>query len=188
MTTSLENRIGVGSRLYHMTNERSWGSICKSEFLKPFSLLPKKGVDCYDGQFIVCGVKKDFGDFKEYGLLDALTKYVREKEFFPGKIILLSFTLKNTDGVYVRDYSYNSPKVYVDLCGKDLFKEQTNSMKMFFLKSDELELINRQKLLGRQSTIPIQQYDGSYKVTEIWVPYAVPISELTVEEEDFTIK
>lgn len=183
--TSLEHRIGVGSRVYHMTNESNWKQICRDGFLKPNSVLPKVDDTWYDGSFTVFSVRKDFGDFKEYGLLEYLTKHVSGKHLFPERIILLSYLLKNTDGVYVRDYSPHSPKVYVDLCGKDLFKKSLDSMANFFLKNDEIELINKQMTLGRKSTIPLQQYNGSYKVPEIWIPYAVPVKDISVEEEDF---
>ncbi len=199
MTTTqpLEHRIDVGSRVYHMTTWYRWVNYIQRGMRSlPKILLPrtnpkeelgasKNDQDLInqlgtflDKNYVVCGAVKDFSDWKEHGLYNRLKNHVCRD--FDQSLVVLSFILETGENVYVREHAHWSPKRFTELCGKNLFR---------FLNSeevpsdDEIKLFHSQQRLFLASSTPIKDYDGSFQLPEIWVPYAIPLDKITLEEE-----
>ncbi|MBI5066239.1 hypothetical protein HZA97_08445 [Candidatus Woesearchaeota archaeon] len=180
-TQPLEHRISVGSRVYHMTNEDNWERIQRDGFLKPCSVVKPPTYeylieDFYFGTFIVCGVNKNFDEWKEHLLFDYLKTYITKNR---AKLVTLSFPLKNISGIYVREHAHFSPKIFLELCGQDLWSLVFGHDQL--LEEDKRELFNSQRLLRDHSVVKLADYSGMYKVPELWYPHPVPVDKITVE-------
>lgn len=180
MTTTqpLEHRIGVGTRVYHMTSEVSW-EIIQEDCLRPCSFPNPYFFTGQDPKYclpksIVCSASKDFDEWKEFGLFKDLLYRIG---YGKRKSILLSFPLEIIKRILVVDHAHLSPKRFLELGKKNLWKEPPGMSS----PREEKDLWREQCSKYALSLIPLERYDQTYQLPEIWVPYAVPLDKITVE-------
>src|SRR3989338_5487645 len=106
MTTTkpLEQRIGVGSRVYHLTDRQNMRSIREqclhSRTQLPLSVSGFLDIPWHKG-FIVCSATRDFQDWKDLGLYSHLVEWV---SLYSGpEMVKLSFTLENLNDCLVME-------------------------------------------------------------------------------------
>lgn len=190
----LEQRIGVGSRLYHITATSRWVNN-EDNFWQPLTRpaqglegseedkkLSQRLADHLSRKYLVCGVRKDFQDWKKHGLYDRIIKHIhpfRSNFTTDLPVVTLSFVIENEENIYVREHAHWCPKKFLELIEKDLFE----CLKTRIMPSEkECELFDSQLIKYIASTTPLKDYDGSFQLPEIWYPHKIPIDKITVEE------
>jgi hypothetical protein len=187
--TSLEQRIGVGSKLYHLTSAGNLEYI-KTSGLKPRSLTSydmacalnkDSALPRYSAleKYVVCSATEDFSDWKKYGLLDYLIKHV---QMFSNKISKLSFVLEDIRGCFVAEHAHLSPKRLIEICGEDLWKRRKNQHIFGSLSQSQQVVWISQNDKYDCSAIPMREYKGDYELPELWIPHFIPFDKITVED------
>lgn len=177
---SLENRIGVGSRVYHLTAQGKLDYIeasCLAPMTYSSNVMSRKlGVG--SRRHIVCGVTDDFSDWEKYGLLDHLIIHVQT---FSSKISKLSFVLEDVKDCFAAEHSHVSPKRFVEVCGEDLWKKVKNRNLFGSLNKNQEKIWYKQNEKYDKSVVYVSEYKGDYELPEIWYPHAVHFDKITVE-------
>jgi len=167
--------------LYHYTNQGRIQGIYESGFLFPSSrALPsdQKVVDNVSAR-----VKELIGDnvylvglelfndprWKEYGLMETLLGHVDGR----GGIICFEVPIfPGTKGL-VREHAYISSKGFIERYGADLFKLAREEK----IAGDDQRFYDCWNLYIN-STIPLSEYRGDFKVPEIWIAQKTPLDLL----------
>ncbi len=163
--------------LRHFTSEKKWDMIQKSKYLLPKSIiLDKYEAEKFSLQWeprtgIVCIPTYAIDAWDEYGLMGYVNLYTSGK-------IALDFPSPESENVFVRDHSINSPKYYLDNYGFDLFGESFFPLLDSFFSREENEIINEQVKQYFKSTIRLDKYRNNYAVPEMWVTSKIHISKI----------
>ncbi len=192
----LEKTLMIGSRLYHLTHEDDWNWMQKNieTGLRPQSIpntwlhFERRTPQLKGKLFTVCGVTKDFEDWKEHGLFDYLIEHIGQYDRDYGKILQLSFPIEQEDSVYVVDHSRISPKTFRELYGVDIW--YLRGIREAFSESqrrtwfEHLSPIWFKHLAEySNSLVALQEYNGSFALPEVWYPHRVPLEKIKVEGE-----
>ncbi len=176
-------RLGVGSRVYHLTDHLNLSSICgqglQPRTPAPMGMYVKMHFDeiPLSRGFIVCSATEDFSDWKKFEVFEELYFYVLKNA--SSRILKLSFILEDVSDCFVLEHAYSSPKRFVDLCGEDLW---TRVKKHELLNRDQEQLYLKQLDLYDSSAISLRDYKGNYQLPELWIPHTTPFDKLTIEE------
>lgn len=104
----------------------------------------------------------------EYGLMDYLLKYTTNE-------VILCVPILKPEKCFVRDHTPFSPKRLVDQYGEDLATAFHKGNLSFY--EPRIAKAFHEYL---ESTISLQDYDGSYCVPEIWLGQRTPLDKITV--------
>jgi len=173
-------------RLIHYTSRKNWVQIKKEGVILPKALpiilghevservkgiigrnateMAREGL-CLVG--IPPGTK---GKWEKYGLL----KYIIAKK----GTVKLSIPILHKDHAFVRDHALISPLRFKQLVGKDLWKESFEGRLKYGMPDNDVFLKCANEYL--ESTVLLSEYDGSYKVPELWVRQITPIELVQV--------
>lgn len=188
-------------RIYHFTSGLNWQGIQYTKNLEPHSTpeipllnLPTNpynahqmkrideiiasNLDYWKGNFVVGIPESGIGAWKEFELFDRIITHC--KDGVTNKVILLSFSLNEENGTYIRDHSYFSPKRFTELYNKDLSDFTT-----LLLGGEEgdIERLLKQFELCADSVVSLEDYKDSYEVPELWIPHQISLDSLEMEDQ-----
>ncbi|MDO8517330.1 MAG: hypothetical protein Q7S33_04360 [Nanoarchaeota archaeon] len=162
-------------KVVHYTSKENWERIQESGFL-----LPKTGPNDCCGElsdrvknmfkadsYLVCMPRPLDNGWVESGLMDYVLKYTTGE-------VALSVPILDRKKSFVREHAHGSSKRFMELWGEDLFKEVEEGR---LDSNDSRVLEGENKYL--ESTVPLDEYDGSYLAPEIWLAQTTPVDKLT---------
>jgi hypothetical protein len=178
--------------VYHYTSATNWRQIQQEGVLKPLRPAMTLGFvfndvtrpiskekpelrSFWEGEHIVGGVDaSDFGPWREFGDHDRLLEFVSKGT---GRVVLLSFPAYIVRGAVLLDHYHDSVRKRKGVFGRDPLEDP-----------DSIDRETRQKIseLSAQyfrSAVRGLEYDGSFRVPEIWIPHSINLSDLTVEKD-----
>jgi len=164
-------------RIIHYTSDLNWEMIQESGLLLPKSgatyasptiVLSDRVRNVIQDDLYLVGMQKPLcNGLVEYGVMDYLLKHTSGE-------VILNVPIIETGRGFVRDLAHISPKRFVDQYGEDLCKASLEGN----ISDDDPRLVEADNKYV-ESTIPLDQYDGSYLAPEIWLPQETPVSKLT---------
>ncbi len=167
--------------IIHFTSEENWESIQNSGFL-----LPKTRPDNFNqgdlddlkdtikfDEYIVGIPTEKYNGWKESYITHRLWQYTSYEA-------VLKFPVTWQSGAFVRDHYLFSPRRFKDDLNINLMKHYDQ---VYFreeeVDKDLQDLVSsyEKKFMEEctRSSIPLEDYDGSYKAPEVWSPQVTPI-------------
>lgn len=167
----------------HYTSKKNWMSVLRNGILLPFSRsdldrteIRRENLEPTVRRIIrripyLVGIPED-GEkgWEESGLMD----YLKDHNSME---IKLKVPVLNPKRSFVRDHALCSPKFFKDhYFGKDIF-EKINNVDFNF---DEYEAFEKALMNYANSTVSLNDYDGSFKAPEVWLAQATPTDRIEV--------
>ena len=176
---------------HHLISTRNWEGVQKSGFLKPMTepslehvTLESARALIKNKRYIVCVPSGDFKIWEYYSMLDSLKRRVvigegcgydvpKRNEFMHLEVPII-----NPKGAFVREHWF-STRDYGDMKMYGAVSEvqgmyDTSGMNMATKK--EIEFVGSLWDKYRDSAVSLSEYQGQFKIPEIWLPQRTPVN------------
>lgn len=170
-------------RVFHFTSLDNWLKVLNEGYINPQSVPylystpeehPQDVRAIRTSNHYVVGIPSvSFDKWVEYRYLQNLVDHTRGSDGTRG--MLLAFTISDTSGVFLQEAIYNSPK-YLQTNLSD--HDYTAAVFVPSLRQSPQLWDGYLKTIA--STTLFSEYDGRFKVPEIWTPHKIPISDLKI--------